>query len=64
MLLWLWLRPEATAPIRPPAWEPPYATGMAQKGQKSEKKKKKKKKKKKEMTIIQAQSSMPNSENN
>ena len=22
-LLWLWLRPEATAPVRPLAWEPP-----------------------------------------
>ena len=28
-LLWLWRRPEATAPIRPPAWEPPYAMGVA-----------------------------------
>ena len=28
-LLWLWHRPAATAPIRPLAWEPPYATGMA-----------------------------------
>ena len=25
-LLWLWRRPGATAPIRPLAWEPPYAT--------------------------------------
>ena len=24
-LLWLWSRPVATAPIRPLAWEPPYA---------------------------------------
>ena len=24
-LLWLWCRPEATAPIHPLAWEPPYA---------------------------------------
>ena len=24
-LLWLWCRPAATAPIRPLAWEPPYA---------------------------------------
>ena len=23
--LWLWHRPVATAPIRPLAWEPPYA---------------------------------------
>ena len=28
-LLWLWYRPAATAPIRPLAWEPPYATGAA-----------------------------------
>ena len=29
-LLWLWRRLVATAPIRPLAWEPPYATGVAQ----------------------------------
>ena len=28
-LLWLWRRPAATAPIRPLAWEPPYAMGAA-----------------------------------
>ena len=28
-LLWLWRRPAATAPIRPLAWEPPYAVGAA-----------------------------------
>ena len=28
-LLWLWRRPVAAAPIRPLAWEPPYAMGMA-----------------------------------
>ena len=28
-LLWLWHRPAATAPIRPLAWEPPYAVGAA-----------------------------------
>ena len=28
-LLWLWCRPVATAPIRPLAWELPYATGVA-----------------------------------
>ena len=27
MLLWLWRRPAATTPIRPLAWEPPYAAG-------------------------------------
>ena len=29
-LLWLWRRLAATAPIRPLAWEPPYAAGAAQ----------------------------------
>ena len=28
-LLWLWCRPVAIAPIRPLAWEPPYAMGTA-----------------------------------
>ena len=28
-LLWLWRRLAATAPIRPLAWEPPYAVGAA-----------------------------------
>ena len=28
-LLWLWWRPVAVAPIRPLAWEPPYAAGAA-----------------------------------
>ena len=32
-LLWLWLRPAATGPIRPLAWEPPYATGAVLKRQ-------------------------------
>ena len=29
-MLWLWCRLVATAPIRPLAWEPPYAAGVAQ----------------------------------
>ena len=33
-LLWLWHRPAATAPIRPLAWEPPYAAAAALKRQK------------------------------
>ena len=37
-LLWPWCRPAATALIRPLAWEPPYATGAALKGQKTKKK--------------------------
>ena len=40
VLLWLWLRPEAVALIRPLAWEPPYATGAALKSKKKSKKKK------------------------
>ena len=31
--LWLWCRPAAVAPIRPQAWEPPYAVGAALKRQ-------------------------------
>ena len=41
-LLWLWHRPAATAPIRSLAWEPPYAEGVALKGEKAKKKKEKK----------------------
>ena len=33
MLLWLWRRLVATAPIRPLAWDPPYTTGVALKRQ-------------------------------
>ena len=41
-LLRLWHRPVATAPIRPLAWESPYAMGAAlEKGKKTKKKKKK-----------------------
>ena len=41
-LLWLWRGLAATALIRPLAWVPPYAAGVALKGQKDKKKKKKK----------------------
>ena len=34
MLLWLWCRPTAAAPIRPLAWEPPYAASTALKKKK------------------------------
>ena len=27
VLLWLWHRPTAAVPVRPLAWEPPYAAG-------------------------------------
>ena len=39
-LLWLWRRPVATDPIRPLAWEPPYAAGVVLKRQNDPKKKK------------------------
>ena len=38
MLLWLWYRPAATAPIQPLAWELPYAESAALKRQKKKKK--------------------------
>ena len=37
VLLWLWCRSVATAPIRPLAWELPYAAGTAQKKRKKKK---------------------------
>ena len=40
-LLWLWRRLVAAAPIRPLAWESPYAAGAAQRNSKKTKKKKK-----------------------
>ena len=49
-LLWLWHRPETTAPIRPLAWEPPYAVPL---GKTKKDKKKKKKKKKKRMIVLE-----------
>ena len=42
VLLWLWCRPAATAPIRPLEWEPPYAVGVAQEMAKRKKKERKK----------------------
>ena len=35
---WLWRRLAAVAPIRPLAWEPPYAVGAVPKSQKKKKK--------------------------
>ena len=40
LLLWLWHRPVATAPIRTLAWESPYAAGAAPKMAKKKKEKK------------------------
>ena len=39
VLLWLWCRPAVTAPIRPLAWEPPYAVGATLKKNKIKKNK-------------------------
>ena len=46
MLLWLWCRPAATAPIQPLAWEPPYAAGAALKSKERKRKKGKRKQRK------------------
>ena len=35
--LWLWRRPVATTPIRPLAWEPPYAESAALKNKQTKK---------------------------
>ena len=40
-LLWLWHRPAAATPIRPLAWEPPYAADVALKRQKRKKEREK-----------------------
>ena len=40
-LLWLWRRPTAIAPIRPLAWEPPDASGVALKSKNKQTNKKK-----------------------
>ena len=40
----MWCRPAATAPIRPLAWETPYAMGTALKRQKNKRQKNKEKK--------------------
>ena len=47
-LLWLWCRLAAAAPVRPLAWEPPYAVGVALEKSKKTKKQNKKKKRERE----------------
>ena len=42
--VWLWCRPAAVAPIRPLAWEHPYAEGTVLKRQKQKQKQNKTKK--------------------
>ena len=48
LFLWLWHRPPATTPIRPLAWEPPYAVGAALEMAKRQNKNKNKKKQNKQ----------------
>ena len=50
-LLWLWCRPVATALIRPLAWEPPYAMGVALKKAKTKQKQKQTNQKRNNLTI-------------
>ena len=42
-LLWLWRRPAAIAPIRPIAWESPYATSVPPPKKKDKRQKERKK---------------------
>ena len=46
VLLWLWCRLAAVAPIQPLAWESPYAEDVALKRQRTKKRKKERKKEK------------------
>ena len=54
-LLWLWHRPAATAPIRPLAWELPYAARAALEKAKRQKTKNKTKQNKKQKQKQQQQ---------
>jgi len=53
VLLWLWCRLVATAPIGPLAWEPPNAVGVAQEMAKIKDKTKQNKKKEKKPTDLE-----------
>ena len=59
VLLWLWSRLAATAPIRPLAWKPPYATRAAQEMAKRPKKKKKKSFHLSQLAVLQSCPSQP-----
>ena len=50
-LAWLWRRLEAVAPVRPLAWEPPYAAGGVALKRKKKKERKKRKRKKENLEI-------------
>ena len=51
-LLWLWCRLSDTAPIRPLAWEPPYAAGGAQEMPNRQKKNKTKKQQQQQQKLL------------
>ena len=52
--LWLWCRLAAVAPIRPLAWEPPYAAGEAQEMAKRQRQKQNKTKNKQKTPILKS----------
>ena len=52
MLLWLWHRLEATALIRPLAWETPHVVGAVLEKIERQKKKKKRKEKKRKLSFL------------
>ena len=54
VLLWLWCRPAAVAPIRSLAWELPYAAGAALKRQTKTNTHTKKQKKKKRILSLES----------
>jgi len=54
-LLWLWRRPETTAPIGPLGWEPPYAIGVALEKTKRQKRKKERKHKRPQIKELSRQ---------
>ena len=53
VLLWLWYRLAATDPMRPLAWVPPYATGVALEKATRQKQKQKNKTKQKALACLQ-----------
>ena len=60
VLLWLWHRPAATAPIWPLAWELPYAVSVALKKRKKERKKDTQKGNEKGIKAVQLQKNQLN----
>ena len=59
-MLWLWCRTAAVAPIRPLAWEPTFATGVALKRQKTKKKRERERNLRKEIVDSKSKESIEN----